>query len=258
MWSVALWVCWKSVQRMRVHLSHWNTIYGNFDRNLITDPSTKAFSSVLNTFALRTCCQYTKIVGENQDWMKYHGIKWRRKCDRKQLDRTQKRIKLLISLNSFSFEFRTGWNHHKRATYNEGFCSSCNYSTHAFPLSTPFIAICLVEKQKFNFDILLSFNRFPFVWQKWDFSFRFFSHRFLVYLFSIKSKSWCCDWLSFECGMGDVSRRSCAGSTKGLILLSSTCYFLWISLLRRYVCELRRVRGLLDVITAIKWLIWSA
>lgn len=28
-------------------------------------------------------------------------------------------------------------------------------------------------KQKFNFVVLLSFNRFPFVWQKWDFSFSF-------------------------------------------------------------------------------------
>lgn len=98
------------------------------------------------------------------------------------------------------------------------FCSACNYSSYTHRSRTPSQFV-----SGWNKNLIL-----PFYWVLIDFLLcdkneisAFHSSRicYLVYLFSIKSKSWCCDWLSF---VGDeVEEKGCFCRAQHVFLSSS-------------------------------------
>lgn len=215
-----------------VSATHSNTISEEFQSKFNNrSASTKALSSVFQTLLQSSWIIRYQRVAVDTCRMKYRGIK-RRQIESKNnwIEHTKEDeivnfIKLICASKG-----DTQWR----------FCSICNYSSHAAHIrihpGNPFFAICLNEKQKFNFAVLSSFNRFPFVCATTKneisaFPFSILLAIALLYLFSIKSKSWCCDWLS-SAMMGEKEgglwKQHIDGRIeKGLgfgFVLSSTCY----------------------------------
>lgn len=147
------------------YLNNQNATLQILLKNLITHPNWVFFEYLKRFSRLSRTHFDVQSWTEGRQKMKYHessGEKW----NGKQLSRANKRETRIVNFIKLSFR-ATEWS----STHNGWFCSDCNYSTHT---QNPF-AICLRVEQKFNFVVLLSFNRFPFVWQKWDFSFPFFT-----------------------------------------------------------------------------------
>lgn len=209
------------------------------------------FSSVFNNFFSTSD---SPAHGRRQNEISHNQVE--RNEIEKQFNWTQEEKKsrqLLILLNSFSKSIQ--WS----------FWSDCNYSTYHSRLFVPSEPLSqFVRKRERNKNLIL-----PFYWVLIDFllcdtneifSFSFSSHRFLVYLFSIKSKSWCCDWLNFFL-RGDWSSTN---ETSKAILKRKGWNFCWVfnmlfcssffSLMLMRLWDLAEGRDY-GVIIAVKWLI---